>query len=139
MFLSNGNRDLGVTFTVHPGIQALSRVEANNFPLLSSCDGFLLELIEWPKGVMPPVEFGERTQDWSLGPAGKEGPHLAMTGASRGFIPAAVQRVGFFSSYGGELREPFVCPREVQSPFELRGGAQHCSRLTAGESGLKTR
>ena len=42
VFLSNGNRDLGVTFTVHPGIQALSRVEANNFPLLSSCDGYLL-------------------------------------------------------------------------------------------------
>ena len=27
--------------------------------------------------------------------------------------------------------------REVQSPFELQGGVQHCSRITAGESGLK--
>ena len=33
-------------------------------------------------GVKPPVEFGERTRDCSLGHAGKEGPHLAMTGAS---------------------------------------------------------
>ena len=30
-------------------------------------------------------------------------------------------------------------PREVQSPFEWLGGARHCSRVTAGESGLKTR
>ena len=138
MFLSNGNRDLGVTFKVHPGIQASSRVEANNFALLSSCDGFLLEPIEWPKGVMPPVEFGERTQDCSLGPAGKEGPHLVMTGESRGFIPAAVQRLEFFWSYDGELREPFMRPREVQSPFKLCGAERHCSRLTAAESVLKT-
>ena len=37
------------------------------------------------KGVKRPVVFVERTRDCSLGHAGKEGPHLAMTGASRGF------------------------------------------------------
>ena len=93
----------------------------------------------WPKKVKPPVEFGERTQDCSLGPAGKEGPHLVMTGESRGFIPAAVQRMEFFWSYDGELREPFMRPREVQSPFKLRGGAWNCSSVMAGESGVKTR
>ena len=30
-------------------------------------------------------EDGERTRDCSPGHAGKEGPHLEMTGASRGF------------------------------------------------------
>ena len=50
MFLSNGNRDLGVTFEVHPGSQASSQEEAKNSALVSSCDGYLLELIEWPKG-----------------------------------------------------------------------------------------
>ena len=41
------------------------------------------------KGVKPPVEFSERTRDCSLGHAGKEGPHLEMTVASRGFSRAA--------------------------------------------------
>ena len=41
------------------------------------------------KGVKPPVEFGERTRDWTPGHAGKEGPHLEMTVASRGFSRAA--------------------------------------------------
>ena len=41
------------------------------------------------KGVKPPVEFGERTRDWTPGHAGKGGPHLEMTVASRGFSRAA--------------------------------------------------
>ena len=36
------------------------------------------------KGVKPPEAFGERPRDWSLGHAGDEGPHLSMTGESRG-------------------------------------------------------
>ena len=30
-------------------------------------------------------------------------------------------------------------PSEAQSPFEFRGGAWHCYRVTAGELGLKSR
>ena len=41
------------------------------------------------KGVKPPVEFGKRIRDSSPGHAGKEGPHLAMTGAYGGFSQAA--------------------------------------------------
>ena len=41
------------------------------------------------KGVKPPVEFGVRTRDWTPGHAGKVGPHLEMTVASRGFSRAA--------------------------------------------------
>ena len=40
------------------------------------------------KGVRPPVEFEERPRDCSPGHAGKEGLHLAMTEASRGFSRA---------------------------------------------------
>ena len=50
VFLSSGDRDLGVTFTVHPGSQALYRVEAKNSALLSSCEGYHLGPIDWPKG-----------------------------------------------------------------------------------------
>ena len=49
VFLSSGDRDLGVAFKIHLGSQASSRVEANNSTLLSSCEGYLLEPIEWPK------------------------------------------------------------------------------------------
>ena len=58
--------------------------------LLSSRDGYPLEPKSGLNGVKPPVEFGERTRDCSLGHAGKEGPHLAMTRASRGFSQGAV-------------------------------------------------
>ena len=47
------------------------------------------------KGVKPPVEFGERTRDCSPGHAGKEGHHLVMKGASRGFSRAAAPVWGF--------------------------------------------
>ena len=47
------------------------------------------------KEVKPPVEFGERTQDCSPGHAGKEDPHLAMTGASCWFSRAVVPVCGF--------------------------------------------
>ena len=63
------------------------------------------------KGVKPPVEFGEGTWDCSLGPTGKEGPQVVMMGESRGFSRAAMQRMGFLSSYDGELREPLVWPQ----------------------------
>ena len=41
------------------------------------------------KGVKPPEAFGERSRDWPLGHAGDEGPHLGMTGESRGCSRAA--------------------------------------------------
>ena len=41
------------------------------------------------------MEIGERTRDCSPGHAGKEGPHIAMTGASRAFSRGAVPGWGF--------------------------------------------
>ena len=43
MFVSRGDRDLGVAFLMHAGSQSLSRGEAKDSALLSSCDGYLLE------------------------------------------------------------------------------------------------
>ena len=50
MFLSTGDRDLGVAFQMHPGRQAFIPVEAKNPALLSNRDGYLLELTGWTKG-----------------------------------------------------------------------------------------
>ena len=95
VFLSRGDRELGVAFQTHPGSQASSRRERMDSALLSSRDGYPLEPNSGLNGVKPPVDFGERILDCSLGHAGKEGPHLAMTGASRGFSQGAVPGWGF--------------------------------------------
>ena len=50
MFLSRGDRYLGVSFQTHPGSQASSRVEANNSALLSSLEVSHLKPTEWPQG-----------------------------------------------------------------------------------------
>ena len=52
---------------------------------LSSRDGYPLEPKSGLNGVKPPVEFGEKFRDSSLGHAVKDGPHLEMMGASLGF------------------------------------------------------
>ena len=59
----------------------------------------------------------------------QKGPHLAMTGEPRGFSRVTAG----FLSYDWEFREPLIGPREVQTPFELRGGAWDFSQVTAGQ------
>ena len=115
MFLSSSERDLGVVFKVHLGSLASSRVEAKNSVLLLSCHPYLLKPIEWPKGSQASCGV---LRDCSLGPAGKEGPHLSMTGHSCGFFRAAEGRAVFPSNYNGELMEPLGWPQG--SPIYIR-------------------
>ena len=132
MFLSRGDRDLGAAFQTHPGDRHSSRVEAKNPALLSNRDGYLLELTGWTQGSQVPEAFGERSRDWSLGHAGDEGPHLAMTGESRGCSRAAAPVCAF--SRGTTVRSVSLSwgAKEVGSPCEWRGGARHCSRAMVG-------
>ena len=46
---------------------------------------------------------------------------------------------GFSSVTMGNSESLSCCLREVKSPFELRRGAQECSGVMAGESGLNSR
>ena len=72
---------------------------------LSSRDGYPLEPKSGLNGVNPPVEFGERTRECSPGHAGKEGPHLEMTGGLGGFTE--LQRLCWFlRRYDGDLSLP---------------------------------
>ena len=84
------------------------------------------------KRVKPPEAFGERSRDWSLGHAGDEGPHLAMTGESWGCSRAAAPVCAF--SRGTTARSVSLSwgAREVGSPCEWRGRAPHCSRAMVG-------
>ena len=49
MFLCWGESDLSIAFSTHPGNQASSRGEAKDTALLSSRDGYILQLTVWPK------------------------------------------------------------------------------------------
>ena len=60
IFLSMGDRDLGVAFQTHPGSPALFLGEAKYPAFLSSRDGYPLEPKSGLNGVKPPVEFGDK-------------------------------------------------------------------------------
>ena len=57
MFLSSGDRDLGIAFKVHLGSQASSRVEAKHYALLSSCNQYSWSPLSDLKEVKPPMEL----------------------------------------------------------------------------------
>ena len=58
----------------------------------------------------------------------RKGPHLVMMEEPHGSRVAVDS--GVMTGNSGSL----LCfPREVQSPFELRGGAWDCSRVNAGQ------
>ena len=108
------------------------RVEAKN-PLCSRvATGISWSSLGGLKGVKPPEAFGEMSRDWSLGHAGDEGRHFAMTGESLGCFRAAAPVCAF--SRGTTVRSVSLSwgAKEVGSPCEWRGGARHCSRAMAG-------
>ena len=123
MLLSGGDSDLGVTFQTHPESQASSRGEAKDSALLSRCDEYLLERTEWPKGSQ--ASYGVWREDSGLlsGHAGKEGPHLAMMGASSGFSRVAAPVRGFSRGTTGSSGSLSCGAREVRAPCDCRRGA----------------
>ena len=113
MFLSSGDRHLGVAFKVILGSQASSRVEAKNSSLLTSCHAYLLKPIEWPKGSQ--AACGVKRGDSGL----LSRPcriRRSSSGDDRGiswFFPSCGGKLGFVSIYDGELREPPVLPKRT--------------------------
>ena len=59
-------------------------------------------------------------------------PHLALRGKFPGFSRVAAANFGFLSSYDGDLRDPLVGLRKVQSPGELRRASRDSSAVSAG-------
>ena len=109
------------------------------------------------KGVKPPMKFLEGTRDCSLGPAGKEWPHLAMTGESCGFSRIVMGSLGFLSNYDRIVSGPLVLPlgspvsiqvargstgllsnhgRVIGPQFVLKGESRGLSRVAAGNFGF---
>ena len=102
-----------------PGESGPARVEGNNSALLSSCNAYHLEQTEWPKGSQ--ASCGVLREDSGLlsRPCRKRGPHLEMTGKSRGFCFELQWDVWGFSRVTMRNTGSLLCgPREFQSPFE---------------------
>ena len=108
VFLSSGDRDLGVAFKVHPGILASSHNEAKNSALFLSCHRYLLDLIEWTKGSQ--ASCGVLRGDSGLFSrlCRKRRASSLNDGRILWFLSRCGANVGFLTSYYGELREPLM-------------------------------
>ena len=114
MILSRGDRDLWVAFQTHPGSQASSRVEAKNSALLSSCDGYLLEPTEWPKGSQASCGVLRENSGLLPRPCRKRRASSHDDGGISLFVSSCVASVGFLTRYDGELSKPLVLGQGCQ-------------------------
>ena len=126
MFVSRGDRDLGVAFLMHPGSQSLSRGEAKDSALLSSCDGYLLEPTEWPKGSQASCGVWREDSGLLSRPCRKRRPSSRDEGGFSWVFSSCSASVGFLMRYYGELREPLM----------WRLGSQVSMRIERGSASL---
>ena len=139
MFLSRGDRDLGVAFQTHPGSQASSRGEAKDSAFLSSRDGYLLEPTEWPTGSQASCGFWREDSVLLSRPCRKRRPSSPYDRGISWVFSSCGTSVVFPTWYDWELKSLSCDAREVRSPCAWRGGVHHCSLVMIRESGLKTR
>ena len=123
MFLSTGDRDLGVAFQTHPGSQASFRVEAQNSALLSSRDGYLLKPTEWPKRNQ--ASCGVLREDLRLlfRPCGKRRASSRNDGGGSWFFSSCSASVGFLTRYDRDLREPLAWRQGNQASIPFVWGS----------------
>ena len=137
VFLSSGNRDLWVAFKIHPGSQASSRVEAKKSTLLSSCDGYLVEPTEWPKGSQASCAILREDSGVLSRPSRKRRASCRNDWEIGGLFELCRECGVSYELQWGTQGASHLAPGK-SSPFKFRGGVQYCSRVTVGESGLKT-
>ena len=139
MFLSRGDRDLGVAFQTHLVSQALSRGEAKDSILLSSRDGYLLEPTKWPKGSQASCGVWKEDSGFLSRPCRKRRPSSRDDRGVWWVFSSCGVSVGFLTRYDGELREPLMWHQGSQGFMSVAEGVRHCPRVMVGESGLKMR
>ena len=109
-----------------PGSQSLSRGEAKDSALLSSCDGYLLEPTEWPKGSQASCGVWREDSGLLSRPCRKRRPTSRDDGVVSWVFSSCSASVGFLMRYYGELREPLMC----------RLGSQVSMRIARGSASL---
>ena len=99
-------------------------MEAKNSALLSSCDGYLLETIEWPIGSQASCGVLREYSGLLLRPCGKRRTSsLDDVGVSRFFWNCGTVQV-FSRGTMGSSGSLSCGARKVRSPFEWRGWAR---------------
>ena len=104
-------------------------MEAKNSTFLSSCDGYLLEPIEWPKASQTSCEVLREDLGLLSRPCRKRMASSRDDGQVSGFcffFLSCGASVGFLTSYDGELRENFV----------WRQGSRVSIRIARGSAAL---
>ena len=126
MFLSRGDRELGVTLQTHPGSQSSYQGVAKNSALLSSHDGYLLEPTERPKGSQASSGVWREDSGLLIRPCRKRRPSSRDDGGVSWVFLNCSASVGFLARYDGELRERLVWRRGSQVSLWL---ARRCASL----------
>ena len=126
IFLSRGDRDLGIAFQTHPGNQAWSRREGKDSALLLSRDGYLLEHTEWPNGCQASCGVWREDSGLLSRPCRKRRPSSCTDGGVSWAFSRCGASVGFLTRYDRELREPLV----------WRQGSQVSMRVSRGTASL---
>ena len=83
--------------------------------------------LSYIKGLNDPFEAQDGRWDFSRDAAADK----ALRGDNPGFSRVVATNFGFLSSSDGDLRDPLVWPRKVQSPCELRGASRDSSPVSA--------
>ena len=124
-----GRQGSRVSIPDSPGGSGLAWRGSKDSAFLSSRDTDLLEPTEWTQGCRASSSVWREDSGLLSRPGKKEGPHLAMTGASHGF-PQAAAPMGVFSRGTMRTSGSLSCgARQVRSPCAWRGGAGHHSRV----------
>ena len=99
---------------------------------LSSGDRYVGELLELNQGCQEPFGGSRGKVGFHWRRRSGKSPHLALRGESPGYSRVAARNLGFLSSYDGDLKEPLLFLRKVQSACELRGVSLDSSPVRAG-------
>ena len=124
MFLSRGDRDLGVAFQTHLGTQVSSRGEAKDSAVLSSRDGSFLEPTVWPNQSQASCGVWREDSGLLSRPCRKRRPSCREDEGISWVFSSCGASVGFLTKYNGELREPLVwCQGSQVAMRVMRGSA----------------
>src|SRR5574340_557842 len=133
MFLSRGDRDLGVAFQTHPGRQAFISSGSKEPALLSSRDGYLLELTGWTKGSQASLGVWREVERLVSRPYRRRRPSSRDDGGGSGLFSSGGPSVRFLARYDGEVSEPLVGRQGSRVSMRMaRGSASLLSSHSRG-------
>ena len=123
MFLSRGDRDLGVAFKTHLGSQVSSRGEAKDSALLSSLDADLMEPTEWLQWSQASPSVWREDCGLLSRPGRKRRPSSRDDGGVSGVSSSCGDRGGSLTTHDEDLREPLMQRQGSQVSMRVARGS----------------